>query len=412
MKTCLIKCTLPALLLVVSHFACSQPLNKDQLAFIQKNSATISREEGMPEWKALSGELKDKRLILIGEFNHGSGEIFQLRTSLIRHLHKTLGVNVTLFESGMGELILADADKQTMTAAQMTNGLFAGWRTAEFVELMDYVKTENLSIAGFDVQRSGGSFRFLLKEVADRNKVDSLYYHNLEQRYGVLMQELTGKNAVYDSLRPKTQKLINDYRSLQDILQRNSKGSSKELLLTIATLRNRTRYLSYMLAFLKDRDFHKRWAARDSAMAENVQWLVEHVYKNERVVIIGHNFHVAHYNKKETVMGELLYREYGKEMYSLGVFAGSGSYHDNGGVERKILPPDSAALDIKHIIQSLNGTVNYIPIPRTKSPGSEWLYQDIIVNDTFIDLDNSNKLNLSKSFDGLLLLKSVSPPKK
>lgn len=76
-----------------------------------------------------------------------------------------------------------------------------------------------------------------------------------------------------------------------------------------------------------------------------------------------------------------------------------------------MLPPDSTSLDIKHIIQSLKGTVNYIPVSKTKLAGSEWLYTDLVVNDTFIDVNNSNRMNLSKSFDGLLLLKKVSPPK-
>jgi len=356
--------------------------------------------------------MKDKRFILLGEFNHGSKEVFELRTSLIKHLHENLGVNVILFESGIGELITAEVYKQELTARQMTNGVFSGWRTKEFVDLMDYVKTENMSIAGFDVQRSGGSFQFLLKEIARRSKIDTVHFYYLEQRYGTLLKDLTNKKAIYDSLQPATDKLIADYRKMQSVLQQNSKDNSKEFLLSIVTLQNRIKYLSYMLRFLKDRDFSKRWAARDSAMAENVRWLIENVYKNQRIIIIGHNFHISQYSEQETVMGEILHAAYGKDMYSLGVFAGTGSYHDNGGIERKLTASDSTALDIKHIIESLKGTVNFLSIPKVKPPGSEWLQTDIIVNDTFIDLKNSNTLNLSKHFDGLLLIKKVSPSGK
>lgn len=74
-----------------------------------------------------------------------------------------------------------------------------------------------------------------------------------------------------------------------------------------------------------------------------------------------------------------------------------------------MVPPDSAGLDIKHIISQLDGEVNFLDIPEKFSKGSDWLVQEIIINDTFIDLENSNKMVLSKTFDGLILLKRVSP---
>jgi erythromycin esterase-like protein len=110
-------------------------------------------------------------------------------------------------------------------------------------------------------------------------------------------------------------------------------------------------------------------------------------------------------------MGEILSTKYGNKMFSLGVFAGSGTYHDNFGREIQVLPPDSIKFDIKHIINNIKGAVNYVDIPKNKFRGREWLDNDIIVNDTFIDLNKSNRLILSKSFDGLLLIDKVSPPK-
>ncbi|WP_156825695.1 hypothetical protein [Lewinella cohaerens] len=36
----------------------------------------------------------------------------------------------------------------------------------------------------------------------------------------------------------------------------------------------------------------------------------------------------------------------------------------------------------------------------------------LMYKDTFVDLSNSNSVNLSKHFDGLLLLQNVSTPEK
>ncbi|HEV7783653.1 MAG TPA: hypothetical protein VGO58_20420 [Chitinophagaceae bacterium] len=54
-------------------------------------------------------------MVLIGEPNHGSKEIFLLRNSLIKFLHESHGFDIILFESGIGELIRADISKDQLT---------------------------------------------------------------------------------------------------------------------------------------------------------------------------------------------------------------------------------------------------------------------------------------------------------
>ncbi|MBL7745755.1 MAG: erythromycin esterase family protein, partial [Chitinophagaceae bacterium] len=181
-------------------------------------------------------------------------------------------------------------------------------------------------------------------------------------------------------------------------------------LLTRRTLINRIRYLEYMLRFVKDQDGNSRQAARDSVMAENTRWLADSIYKNEKLIVIGHNFHIAKHHEPSTVMGELLHHYYPGNTYSLGIFAGSGSYADHTGKNTKMLPPDSANTDLKHIIALLPGFTSYLHIPENKVNGTDWLHKNIVVNDTFVDLNNANKMIQARQFDGLLLLKKVSPP--
>lgn len=389
-----------------------QVLSLQQEAFLKKNVQTIAykRDFSDTKWKAVNAHFKNKRLILLGEFNHGSKEVFEVRTALVKHLHEELGIKTILFESGIGELILADLNKQQMTPAQMTNGLFGGWRTREFEDMMSYIQLKNISIAGFDVQRSGGSFATVLRDVAIGKNIDSLFYHQLEERYGLVMRELTNRKVVYDSVVHKTQGLILDYQVMHSKLRQYAADTSKMLQFSMATLQNRTTILAYMLAFAKDKDWNKRWAARDSAMAANIEWLCEMVYIDEPVVVIGHNYHIAKFNAEESTMGEILARKYGDKMYALGVFAGSGSFHDNAGKVQEMLSPDSTSLDIKQIISKLKGTVNFLNIPPTRKPGSRWLDQAITINDTFINLSQGNKMILSQYFDGLLFIDKVSPP--
>jgi erythromycin esterase-like protein len=109
-------------------------------------------------------------------------------------------------------------------------------------------------------------------------------------------------------------------------------------------------------------------------------------------------------------MGEILASRYGDEIYSIGVFAGTGSYADNSGNEKQMSPPDTTGSDIKKVISQLPGTTNFINLVNTNNSGRKWLDKKITVNDTFIDLSNNNKLILSKCFDGLILIDKSSLP--
>jgi erythromycin esterase len=392
-----------------------QFLSQKQIENIRKTSKVIysDAKSTEPNWKPLSSYVKNKRLILLGEFNHGSKEVFELHNSLIKYLHENNGVDVILFESGIGELITSDLGKDQMVASQMTNGLFGNWRTQEFEDLMRYVKAQNISISGFDVQRTGSSFGSLLEKIALEQNIDSILNMNLESRYGNCSKEISSKEAVYESLNGKATDLIADYQKLRKLLElKHSENPSRELKFACVTIQNRIVYLTYMLQFKKDQDWNKRWAARDAAMASNVLWLMDSVYKDKSVIIIGHNYHIGKYNKRETVMGEILNDRFKDEMYSIGFFAGSGTYLNNSGQEVKMLPADSTALDIKHVVASLTGAVNFIDLSIQPARGVEWCSEEITVNDTFIDLSSSNKMVLSKTFDGLILLDLVSPPLK
>ena len=391
---------------------CGQHLATAEMNFLESHAALISNDTSFnnSNWEPLSPQIADKQIILIGEPNHGSKEIFLIRNNLIKFLHEQHGFNTILFESGIGELILPEFRKAVITPIQMTYGFFGGWRTSEFRNLMEYVQQEQLSIAGFDVQRTGGSFEQVLSKIATDHSIDSSLYIGLEGRFGKLMKLLKNRKTSYDSVHLQVHNLIADYEILLKLLIDSDITSYKPMLLSMRTIENRISYLSYMLQFLKDKNWHRRWAARDSAMADNVLWLSNNIYQNEKLIIVAHNFHIAKNNEIEEVMGEFLKKQFPGEMYTLGVFAGEGNFTGNYGNTELLAPPDSTQLDIKHIIEGLKREANFINIPEQTPTGGAWLFNKIIVNDTFIDLTGSNKMILSKHFDGLILLSSISEP--
>lgn len=391
----------------------AQHLTADQQSFLETQVHTISSSEQYAglNWEPTAKNIGEKRLVLLGEFNHGSKEIFLTRNDLIRFLHEKKGFNVILFESGIGELIMPEIKRQDYSPAQMTNCLTGVWRTKEFTELMTYIQSKGIKTGGFDVQRSGGSFRFVMADVAAKHQLDTALFANLEERYGRLHRLLSGRNVQFDSVASPTRALIADYQKLAAALATSQDGGMADLL-SLRTLANRVQYLEYMLQFARDKNWNKRWAARDSAMASNVRWWCGTMFKNEKIIIIAHNYHIAKHNENEQVMGEMLLPYFGPDMYVTGIFAGTGSYADNSGKPVMLTPPDTLHPDIKHFILPRKGNVQYLHIPNPKISGSDWLFEPVTVNDTFIDLAGTNQMQLFKPFDGLILIDKVSPPEK
>ncbi len=393
----------------------AQNLDLPNSNYLNKKSKSIEVDvnHSNGNWKPVLKQVKNKRIVLLGELNHGSKEIFVSRNDLIKSLHEALGFNVILFESGIGELVSIDLQKEMLTSVEMTYGFFSGWRTDEFVELMNYIKSNNISISGFDVQRTGSSFKNLLETELIRLNLDTNQFSNIEERFSDEKGKLTNRKAVFDSIKVSTKELVRDYElQLSFIEKSDSQYLNNTSYFVIRTIENRIKYLEYFLNFVADKDWNKRWEARDFMMYSNIDWLLKTIYKNQKVIVIAHNFHISKHNEKEEVMGEFLKREYDSEMYSIGVFAGKGSFSNNRGVEENLKPVSNVGLDIKHIINQLKYRVSFLDIPDKRNRNSNWLFNDIIINDTFIDLSNSNYMTLAKNFDGLIFIDEVSAPEK
>ncbi len=388
-----------------------QILNDQQVKLIKKEAVPIkdNSTSAKNKWAFIRKHLKNKKLVLLGEFNHGSKEVFQLKNDLIKYLHEDLDYEVVLLESGIGELIISNKDKSEISAKSMTYGLIGPWRIQSFLEMMQWVKKENIEIAGFDVQRSGGSFKKVLTRLGNQLEWRADEMTLLESEYTKLSRRLRKEN--YEVLKPATDSLVSKYQSLLERLEQIYEHSNDKILaFSKRTIKNRIEFLQYYLRFTKNKDYRERWIARDSMMADNISWLIRNFYADKRVIVLAHNFHIARYNVKETVMGEFLAKEFGDQMYSVGIFAGAGDYANNSRKKQALKKPDSEHLDIKHVIQNLEGKFHFFPISKRNKKRNPWLNEEIIINDTFINLNSGNQLILAKHFDGLLFVDRISMP--
>ncbi len=390
-----------------------QILSEREILNIEKNATDISVDEQYRHgnWQSLIEKVKHKRIVLVGELNHGSKENFKVRNDLIQSLHERAGFDVILFEAGLGEVHVVDLLKTKLSSEVKTYSLMSQWQNKAFSDLFSYAQSENMAVGGFDIQRGfGGFFDGIFEEACRKHGIDSMAYQNLEKEFVNQKKILANSNSEYEEVYPEANRLLTSYQAIYEVLEA-ANPSTTQAHFVLKTIENRIDYLTYMLAFANDKNWSKRWAARDLGMAKNVKWLLDDVFKDEKVIIVAHNFHIAKHNEQEEVMGEYLKEDFDTEMYSIGTFIGTGHYWQSG-QPKEIVPVDRESPDIKHIIQALDGRVHFMDISNEAPSRDAWMDKKILVNDSFINLSGGNELILSKWFDGIILIDKSTIPEK
>lgn len=407
-------------------YKCLSLLGFSALLFLQACQSTqllpiysiSADQESAPDLSVFKQLLKNKRVVMLGEFCHGAKEINQLRKNFIQYLHEDLDYDLLLFESGIGEGISIEYERSELSAAQMvTAGVTGPWHTEDYVEIMQYVQSNpSLHVAGFDVQRTGRSFDGWVRKILPTIAPNPAAYQEVETLYTEMLRLFRNRKIKADqALEDKYIHLSKLYQDLTRLLVQNEAVLGKEwgekrTALIIKTLSNRQAYLDYFMDFKRTNDYRARWAARDSLMAANTLWLVNELYPDKKVIINAHNFHISKYNEKELTMGEILAEQLGEELYAIGVFGGRGAYANNGRKSEE-MTITKAKHDIQQIVLGTPHEISIFPVPGAPQIDQSWLFEPILVNHSFISLENDKELIPAKAFDAVIGIKDISPPK-
>ncbi len=131
-----------------------------------------------PSYKQLKPYLKDKKLIIVGEANHGSHEMFKVKESFIKYLAKDGAVKDVIIEANFANCLIindyvtwkTDANPEDLTK------LIYVWpyRTQEFLDLISWMREFNknkksekqINIWGMDMQQAYPALKVLQAELA------------------------------------------------------------------------------------------------------------------------------------------------------------------------------------------------------------------------------------------------------
>ena len=323
------------------------------------------------------------RIVALGEATHGTREFFQLKHRMLEFLVTEMGFNIFAIEATMPECF--DINELVLTGRGDAEKALAGiyfwtWDTEEVRTMIEWMRDYNadpqharkVKFYGFDMQSAPRASKVTL---AYLRKVDAAQAQRAEKELALLASPYTEDQ--FDALPQKQKTAVNKkIQALLSVFDRRKQDyigrSSAE---DWALARQHARVLSQNIELRSGETFEPQ--VRDRAMAENIQWMIEHEGPGAKAVVWAHNGHVS---TADGAMGWYLRRDFGPGLVAFGFAfnqggfqAKEGPFQTKGGLRSFEVPPAPAgSLDALLALANLQiAAIDLRTLPQS-GPVAEW----------------------------------------
>lgn len=360
-------------------------------------------------------ELNDKRIVLLGESFHRTESFNEIKFSLIKCLNSKLGFDVILFESNTSTCSISNLVKQDMDSLYLlTHSIMGGWRTNVNLELMDYVQESNIQISGFDPNLNSlipdkkyylSAFSEIQELANELYTNDSLFFQYVKSR-GMYFKKNEFVDSIEIELEEQKEKLSSFYRVFYEKMGAHKNlGHSKKIISLI--IKNRFDVLSKSNKIKEDEESRLlTFGEREKVMTRNLQFLIDSIYPDKRIIIWAHNEHISKggvfndlknsENPFNNSIGFNLNKLYPSECYYIGMFGYPGVLSHHSGEKIIPKPPRNSVerklnkIDFDSFIVSSN-YLDDKPI---------WNYSEGMY---------LKKSNIRKCYDSVVFIKNLKP---
>lgn len=327
--------------------------------------------------------LKNKRIVALGESSHGTEEYSEVKLKLIRYLHEKLGFNVLLFESPMMACSYVDLIKDSTAATELIqNSIQSVWHTKTVAQLFNYIKTSDLAFKGFDPQYITSPYSSLL------------FSASFTDHPGIQNKLVQLEKRIADAfIQPKK------YLSLKDSFSIAwSQLADQFAQLKLTPIQSWIKQMiSTNITYYKNIN---KGNNRDILMADNIIWLAEKLYPNEKLIVWAHNTHIDKTSSTQNrIMGKLLAEHFNEQLYVIGLYMTNGTTALNN---RKVLQIKSPPKNSLEELLSARGFKTAFIQTNTK-----------LFNRNITTLHwgkDKQQFNLFKSYNAVILINGVSAP--
>lgn len=278
--------------------------------------------------------LEDKKVVMLGEMGHSFGNIFEMKTRVVKFLHQELGFTTFAIEApmyGIWKMNQNEFSEKSFNAA-----IYSMWADSkEFQDLVQYIEENNLKVIGFDSQvmavpQFTDNFLAFCQENNIRIRLD-------EDDLGVIVEDVLD-----DYIYEEDEISFSRYkRELERIIRQIEKLPSTEenfywLQLVKGILSESQRAFYETEEVLNLNYVNKSYNFRDAQMADN---LLTYVKNNpeEKIMVWADNIHVINDMSSYTQpiikefksMGTYISKALGDKAYSLATIYANDSLYNN-----------------------------------------------------------------------------------
>ena len=365
--------------------------------------------------------IADRRVVQLGEGGHGVAEFNRVKARLVEFLHRELGFDVLAFEGSPYQCFLADGNAASWPAkTTLFSCPFGVWHTEELLPLFEYIRGTHqgerpLHLAGFDVQPIGwnkkGRPDFLGDALPPGDPATAEEIRRLDREF-LDAYSLEAK-ARREFFARDGQRFIEGYHRVATLL---SDSPDPRASVARQTARSMARFVRRQMALPDMRAYVE---IRDEGMADNVDFLLDELYPDRRLIVWAHNFHVRHDNSAippvegvfpgvtVRTMGEWLAERRRDDLYTIGLYAYTGSALNNRGEPYEIEEP--APTTLEGVMHSLGSGVVFVDLSAAeRHERTNWMFEEIIAR-----YNGSDEIRLvpRDQYDGLLLVDLATPRK-
>ena len=274
------------------------------------------------------------KVVSLGEASHGNIEFQELKLTVLQELVEDYGFTAFALELDFGEGIAINEyilGGEGSSEELLENTSFPIYHTTQMQELIEWMRSYNETVSkdkqirfyGFDMQIGADSAKYVI-DFCNKNSITSI--HDDLDAITVLT------DASFQLNETTAANLSNNLERILIALEEyGTSYSSDQFDLSYESAVQATHTLLQVINnWLVDTPYYDY---RDRCMADNVLWILdtEERIGSGRIMIAGHNGHIAKSDTEFACMGENLHEDLGSAYYAIGTdyFTADVSIHDN-----------------------------------------------------------------------------------